>query len=499
MISSRFGWLSLCYCLFISFPAGAEVLLASSDHGLWGGGGGGDGHHDSPHVDMVPVVRTKVVPVEVEYSVGASDYVTYTIGPRTNVEVSDIKVVPDNFVKMASGEYAEGISLAGTISQTIQFLEGEGAPPPADDKIFAQIQVTSKDGKRVSSVIREEINLAGAEEDRQVEGNRVTLRRQFFLGGVFIPYTQIGNVIYDRRGALVSNIVISLVLVDAGGNILVGPAGGLTITRPITIASWFLPRRIQIGIPWITFDPAILIPRIPIPFPGMVARRPPVRPGRPGTVPGAGRRIGGGAGGVGIAPPGGGAGATPGRRLGGGGGAGGAAGQGTGDGTPDGQVAGGGIGLASGVISPTLTITVPSKKQLVYWFNLPEKDGSRHEVTLNMVNYSIGIGLANLSVIAKDQEAQFKKSRALIESLPNISVTLDNGEETVLKTTDLADRVAGINPEDRTYILVFVAPTVDENVIEIAVDPAWAKEMIFKEPSEVSMPSKVQLAESPGK
>lgn len=492
MISSRQCSL-LILCLIVSFFTTPQVLFASSDHGSWEGDGG---HHGSPHVDMVPVVRTKVVPVEVEYSVGASDYVTYTIGPRTNIEVSDIKVVPDNFVKMASGEYAEGISLAGTISQTIQFLEGEGAPPPSADKIFAQIQVATKDGKRVSSVVREEINLAAAEETRQAEGNRISLQRRFFLGGVFIPYTQIGNVIYDRRGALVTQVVVTIVLVDAAGNILVGPAGGLTLTRPITIASWFLPRRIQIGIPWITFNPVILIPRIPIPFPGMVVRRPPGA-GRPGGVVGGGRRPGAGPGaGVGIAPPG--AGAAPGRRMGGGGAAG-AGGQGTAPGATGGLVAGGGIGTASGVISPTLTITVPSKKQLVYWFSLPEKDGSRHEVTLNMVNYSIGIGLANLSVISKDQEAHFKKSRALIESLPNISVALDNGEEAVLKTMDLSDRVAGINPEDRTYILVFVAPTVDENVVEIAVDPAWAKEEIFKQPSEMSLPNKIQLAESPKK
>jgi hypothetical protein len=446
---------------------------------------------------MVPVVRTKVVPVEVEFSVSASDYVTFTVGPRTNVEISKPIVIPDNFVKLPNGEFAEGISLAGEISRVVQYLEGE-APPASNDSLFAQIQVTSKDKKRKSAVINEELAGARAQKERRVEGNRITEISRFMLAGMFIPYTQIRDVLYDTRGSLGKQLVLTITIVDGAGNILIGPGGAVTITQAITIGSFFLPPRLQPGIPWIIWSPVVLIPRCPIPFPGSFTT--PRRPPR-GTTPGG--RIGGGTtagGGIGT-------GAQPGRRMGAGTGTGtGTAGTGAGTGTGTGtgtaggtgstQIGGAGIAGASGVYSPTLTVTVPSKKQLVYWFNLPEKDGNRHEVSLDLVNYSIGLGLANLSVIAKDQEKEFKRSRALIETLPNVSVALEMGKIEELKTLDLSDKVATISPENRTYILVLVAPTIDENLIEIKVDPAWAKEMLFQQPAEMSLPTKIDLAKS---
>jgi hypothetical protein len=439
---------------------------------------------------MVPVVRTKVVPVEVEHSVGASDFVTYTVGPKISVEINNPVIIPDNFVRSKDGEFAEGISLTGQVSRTVQFQEGDAEPQTAGgDTIFAQIQVTSKDKKRESSVIREEINLADAPEERQVIGDPIiVLRRMFFLN-LFIPYTQIRDVLYDLKGALAKQVIISIVLVDAAGNILVGPGGAVTIAQPINIGSFFLPPKLLPGVPWTIWSPVILIPRCPIPFPGMTTRRPGgTRIGTGGTtgqVGGAapGRRMGSGTGTTSGTGPSTGTGAQPGRRMG-------AGSTGTG-----GTTAGGTIGGGSEVLSPTLTVTVPSKKQIVYWFSLPEKDGDRHEVTLQLTNYSIGLGLANLSVISKDQEKEFKRSRALIDTLPNVSVALEIGKTEELKTLDLSDKVAAISPENRTYILVLAAPTIDENLVEIKLDPVWAKSLVFVESSEMSLPSKILLAD----
>ncbi len=479
--------LKIAFCFSISLLV-VSGILASSDHG-WEGGGRSPGGHDSHGPDMVPVVRTKVVPVEVEHSVGASDYVTYTVGPRTTVEINNPIIIPDNFVRSKDGEFAEGISLAGEISRTVQFQEGEAEPQPAGgETIYAQIQVTSKDKKRESSVIREEINLAAAREEREVIGDPIIVIRRFFSLNVFIPYTQLRDVLYDLRGALARQVIVSIVLVDAAGNILVGPGGAVTIAQTITIGSFFLPPRLQPGIAWPIWSPVILIPRCPIPFPGMTTRRPGgTRIGTGGTagqMGGAapGRRIGAGTGTTGTIGQTG-TGAKPGRKM----------GAGT---TGTGETATGGlIGSGSEVLSPTISITVPSKKQVVFWFSLPEKDGDRHEVNLELTNYSIGLGLANLSVISKDQEKEYKRSRALIDTLPNVSVALEIGKTEELKTLDLSDKVATISPENRTYILVLAAPTIDENLVEIKLDPAWAKSLVFVESSEMSLPSKIQLAD----
>ncbi len=468
----------LCVALWVA------IALASSG-GDWGTGGqdsygGRDSHggHDShgPSVDMVPVVRTKVVPVEVEHSVGASDYVNFTVGPKTSVAFNNPVIIPDNFARGKNGEFAEGISIAGEISRTVQYQEGEAEPHAAGgDAIFAQIQVTSKDKKRESSVIREEINLANAKEERRVFGDPIIeIRRLFFLN-IFIPYTQIRDVLYSLKGVLGKQVIISIVLVDAAGNILVGPGGAVNIIQTITIGSFFLPPILKPGIPWPVWSPIILIPRCPIPFPGGFTRKPTsTRIGTGGTA----GQMGG---------------AQPGRQMGGGTGTAGGIGQQAGTGqVPAGATIGGG----SEILSSTLTVTVPAKKQIVFWFSLPEKDGDRHEVNLQLTNYSVGLGLANLSVIAKDQEKEYKRSRALIDTLPNVSVGLETGKPEELKTLDLSDKVAAIGPENRTYILVLAAPTIDENLVEIKLDPAWAKSLVFLEPSEMSLPTKILLAEN---
>jgi len=123
---------------------------------------------------------------------------------------------------------------------------------------------------------------------------------------------------------------------------------------------------------------------------------------------------------------------------------------------------------------------------------MPEQDGNWYEMAMGLTNYSIGSGLADLSVISREQVKEYKRSRALIDSLPNISEILETGELVEMKSLAVANQVSNLHPMQRIYILVLAAPTVDDNLIEIALDPNWAIHESFGHNSEMAFQPKPQ-------
>jgi hypothetical protein len=455
----------------------------------------------------VPVRRTRWEEVWQEYYVEGSDVAIFKMGPRRSAGVVEVNVVPDNFQRSPSGNWLEGISLSGVIEQTVEYDREVGVDPNNKfEPVSIQVQVVSSDKKRQSSVIDFPLDESIAEtrtEQDPANPGRMVERRQFFLARmapIFIPYSNIRDVLFvGQRGALMRLVTIQITLIGAGGVPIIGPAGPIIFTQPVTIGSFILPTWLAPGAPWPVFNPIGFIPTLQIPMPWIGFRpRPPQvagggRPGNFGRPPQPGNTFGGPGAGGWQAPggaPGTGGGNQPGAPAGG-------QGQGPQPGTAAGGPGQGGAGqggeprifTSSGSLVPSATaegvewgtreVEVPSKNLVTYWFTLPERDGNIHEVALKLTNYSIGLGLANLSVISQEQAPEYRRNRAKIEELPNISIGLETGKEESLRTMDLADQVLSIPMQDRMYILVLAAPTVDDVVVEVEGIPAWALEVVF--------------------
>jgi hypothetical protein len=461
--------------------------------------------------------------VEVEYNVQAIDEVVFEVGPRQHIEITGPHIVPDNFVKLTgSDDWSCGISLSGDIVETIEYINKPDAPAPPEPKQISVIaQVMTTDQKRQSSVITEALDPSSVLFEKIVDPAnpaRIMERRVYPLGRLrsfFIPYSSVRQVIYDPRGFLISRIIVRICLVDGAGNLIVVGGAPICFTQTIPVSTVFLPPRLDPVLPIPIFDPTILITGGFIPFPGWW--RPGWVWGGGGWMPGGGfggglggggfggggfgggGMAGGGMAGGGRRPPTGPPAVSPdsGRRLGGGqagaggpGGAGAGGAGGTGPGGIDGagggptRISGSGVGVDSAtaeVASGSLEILVPSKKEYFYWFQLPEKDGVQHQVNLKLQNHSVGLALASLSIISPTDAASVKKSKGVVGSVPNQTVPLEMEKEAELRTVDLSERAAAAGTPEVTYILILAAPTIDENLISVAVEPAWAIPILFNE------------------
>ncbi|MCA9411034.1 MAG: hypothetical protein KC944_07470 [Candidatus Omnitrophica bacterium] len=501
---------------------------ASEDHHH---GGGPQYVPPETHVDYVPVKRTRMEEVWQEYYVESTDRALYRMGPKKSADIAQINVIPDNFIKNTStGAWSEGISLSGEIVQTVEYDADVGADPnDMFDPIAIQTQVISSDKERKSPVTLEPLDASLARYDRRADPanpKRIVVTRTFQLGymaPIFIPYSSLRSVLFvGPRGTLMRIVTVQVAVVGPGGNVLVGPGGPVIFTQTVTLNSFTLPTWLPPANPWPVFNPVVFIPTLQIPMPWLFGGRRggpsyvtfgpvtggPARPGVPigGPPPGGvasgpkpGTPIGGPGGGpqpgTPIGGPGSGNGPQPGTPIGGPGGGAGTPGQGPNGGPQPGTPVGGPgsgqpptfspggavvLGATEDIPLATLEVTVPSKKYLTYWFTLPEKGGNFHEVTLKMTNYSVGVGLANLAAIPLSEAKAFQQARKRIQDLPNIGVNLETETEEQLKTVDIAEQVASYQPQDRMYILILAAPTVDENVIEVEGLPAWALPMVFE-------------------
>jgi len=474
-------------------------LIASDDRHH-----GGEGIYVPPQttIDYVPVKKTRWEEVEQEYYVESTDSVIYKVAPKKSVEISSIDILPDNFLKNEnSGEWMEGLTLTGQFQQRIEYdKDTEIDPGKRFDPISVQVQVLSSDEKQKSSVISRNLDVAKAVVDRRADPNnasRIIETRTFNLAAmapIFIPYYSLRSVLFvGPRGTLMRMLVVEVCLVDGMGNLVIGPAGPICFRRTLTINSFFLPTWLPPIAPFPTVNPGVLITNVIVPMPWLPGWRPGgfVRTGGVRTV-GTGNRPP--RRGTTLRPP------TTGP---------------TGPTGPSGAVSGagpsqGGTPSSSGpsgttdtgkkpprvftastegilaatgegqIIEATEEVFVPSKKMVVYWFSLPEKEGNRHEIVLSMKNRSLGVALAVLSVVPEKEIPELQQSKELIEALDYVSETLETEKPVEMRTLDLAEQVSDIPFEERTYILVFAAPTLDDNTIDVQGLPPWAVKQVLE-------------------
>lgn len=141
----------------------------------------------------------------------------------------------------------------------------------------------------------------------------------------------------------------------------------------------------------------------------------------------------------------------------------------------------------------TVEVVVKSRQQVTYRFKAPQRDGIYENVKLKVVNYSVGYGVANLSILETTEEKQLKRSRALIQQLPNVSQVLETGQPVEFNTAELLEKAGPPRP-GLEYLLVLAAPTIDENLVEIGIQPSWARDSVFERYAESDLPSKLDFA-----